>query len=70
MSTNSRDEIIDFVHSHCPMSDIVGIMLTGSHADHTDSDNSDIDIIVISMISSRQTHENINISTENSLVYT
>lgn len=59
MSTNNRDKIIDFVYCHCPVSDIVGIMLTGSHADHTESDNSDIDIIVISMISSRQTHENI-----------
>ena len=59
MKKKNHDEITDFVYSHCPASDIVGIMLTGSHADHTESNNSDIDIIVISMISSRQTHENI-----------
>jgi len=59
MNKKNHDKIIDFIYSHYQASDIVGIMLTGSHADHTESNNSDIDIIVISLISSRQAHENI-----------
>lgn len=36
MKKKNHDEITDFVYNHCPASDIVGIMLTGSHADHTE----------------------------------
>lgn len=53
------EKILDFIKHHCPASDIVGIMLTGSYANHTESRYSDVDIIVVSMLASRQTHENI-----------
>ena len=59
MNSLTPQDIIDFVGEHYNKLDIVAIMLTGSYADQTNNSNSDIDIIIVSMIAARQSHENI-----------
>jgi predicted nucleotidyltransferase len=52
-------EALGIVHKYCAEAKIVGIMLTGSYATGTQKVESDVDIILVSELSNKQTHENI-----------
>lgn len=52
--------ILDNVFTVIGKEDVVGIMLTGSYADNTQNKESDIDIVVLSKSSNRQTTAEIN----------
>jgi predicted nucleotidyltransferase len=51
--------LLKFVYAHFPVADIVGVMLTGSRATYTGHRHSDVDLIIVSSLACRQTHENI-----------
>jgi predicted nucleotidyltransferase len=55
----SDEKIINIVNKYVLSSNIKGIMLTGSYTDNSNNEKSDVDIIIVSDLVSRQTHEHV-----------
>jgi hypothetical protein len=56
--------ILTTIYNYFSPDEVVGAMLTGSCVEQKETNFSDIDIVIISNLAGRQTHENIIVKTK------